>query len=261
MAFDLKAIQRTKHATPPRMLIHGTEGAGKSTFLSECPESIFIQTEDGLNGIDGEAFPLSETFADVIAQLDTLITQEHSYKAVWIDSADWLERLVHAKVCEDHKVNIIDKAAGGFGKGYTEALGLWTQILKGLDHLNKHKGMFVGLTCHSRIQHIDDPEFEDGYDCYRLKLHSPKSGNGSLEMLSEWADVIGFAKIKYQIGKSEVARSEVKKMKNVAQNRVLCLSPQAAFLAKNRYSLPDEIPLIKGDGWKIFLKTLTNSQK
>lgn len=261
MAFDLKSIQRTKHATPPRMLIHGYQGVGKSSFFSEAKGCIFIQTEDGLNGIDAEAFPLSKSFSDVIEQLDTLITQDHKYKSVWIDSADWLERLIHQSVCADQNVSNIEKAFGGYGKGYLEALNLWGQILSGLDILNKQKGMFVGLTCHSRMQHIEDPEADEGYDCYRLKLHSPKSGNGSLEMLSEWADVIGFIKIKYQIGASEVAKSEVKKMKNVAQNRVLCLNPAAAYAAKNRYSLQNEVELIKGEGWKSFIKILSESQK
>jgi|15BtaG_2_1085339.scaffolds.fasta_scaffold00417_13 hypothetical protein len=260
MAFDLKSIQRTKHKTPPRILIHGGEGAGKSTFLSECPDSIFIQTEDGLNGIDSQAFPLANVFTDVIEQLNVLVTQKHEFKAVWIDSADWLERLIHAKICSDQNVTIIDKASGGFGKGYTEALGLWRQILSGLDILNKEKGMYVGLTCHSRIQHINDPEFEEGFDCYRLKLHSPKSGNGSLELLSEWADIIGFCKIAYRIGESEVAKADVKKLKNVAQDRFLCLNPTAAYLAKNRYSLKEDVKLEQGKGWKSFISHLTKNQ-
>ena len=259
MAFSLEQAARTKHAKPPRMLIHGGEGAGKSTFFSECPDSIFIQTEDGLNGIDAVGLPLCQAFNEVIEQLDALITQEHDYKAVWIDSADWLESLIHDHICAEQKVSSIEKASGGYGKGYLEALGLWRKILKGLDTLN-NKGLFVGLTCHSRIQEMNDPEYEHSYDSYRLKLHSPKSGKGSLELLSEWADVIGFCKVAYKVGDMEVAKSDVKKMKNVTRHRILCLDPTAAYVAKNRYRLASEIGLEIGSGWTAFIEALTANQ-
>lgn len=260
MAFDLSAIQRTKHATPPRILIHGDSGAGKNTFLSECPDSVFIQTEDGMNGIDAMAFPLATQLNQVYDQIDALISQDHSYKAVWIDSADWLERLIHEDVCKRENVTTIEKAAGGYGKGYLEAINAWRNILSGLDVLNKQKGMFVGFTCHSRLVHIEDPENEHGYDCFKMKLHSPKSGNGSLELLTEWADVIGFIKIRYVVGKSEVAKADVKKMKSAKQERILCLEPTAAYLAKNRYSLAPSLPFIKGEGWQSFIQSLTENQ-
>lgn len=260
MAFDLGSISRTKHSTPPRMLITGSEGSGKSTFLSECPESIFIQTEDGLKGIEADAFPLSKTFSDVMEQINTLITKDHEFKAVWVDSADWLERLIHEKICSDQGVTNMEKASGGYGKGYLDALGEWKKILNGLDHLNREKGMYVGMTCHTRVRHIDDPEQENGYDKYALKLHSPKSGNGSLELLSEWADIIGYTKVVYTIAGSEVAKSDVKKVKNVAQSRELCVEGHAAYTAKNRYRMSGSIPLKLGKGWSAFIKVLTKNQ-
>ena len=44
----LKTIQTGKQNLPPRLLIYGTEGIGKSTLASHAPNAIFIQTEDGL---------------------------------------------------------------------------------------------------------------------------------------------------------------------------------------------------------------------
>ena len=48
----LESIQRGRQSKPPRVLLYGVEGIGKSTFGSEAPKPIFIQTEDGLDEIN-----------------------------------------------------------------------------------------------------------------------------------------------------------------------------------------------------------------
>ncbi|MBO5680941.1 MAG: AAA family ATPase, partial [Lentisphaeria bacterium] len=44
----LETIQSGKESKPPRLMIYGQEGIGKSTFAAAAPNPIFIQTEDGL---------------------------------------------------------------------------------------------------------------------------------------------------------------------------------------------------------------------
>lgn len=240
MAISLASITRTKHAKPPRIIVHGGEKVGKSTFFSEAPEVIFIQTEDGLAGIDAQAFPLATTLNEVFEAIHTLQTEEHPFKTVVIDSADWLERLIHDQVCQDHGVKTIELAAGGYGKGYAEALNYWRQLLGMLDELASSKGMTVGFICHSRIVTINDPENES-YDCWKLKLHEPKSGNaGALSLLNEWADIIGFATKKVYAKKS----ASGDRYQGVdSGKRELRLEGAPAYLAGNRYSLPAALPL------------------
>ncbi len=48
-------LRQTKHATPPRILMHGLPKVGKSTFASQLPNPVFLPTEDGLNGLDVQA--------------------------------------------------------------------------------------------------------------------------------------------------------------------------------------------------------------
>ena len=47
-AHDLLPSSTRARAKPPRILVYGTEGIGKSTFGSQAPKPIFVQTEDGL---------------------------------------------------------------------------------------------------------------------------------------------------------------------------------------------------------------------
>ena len=61
----LNRIERGRASRPPRLLLYGVEGIGKSSFASCAPHPIFIQTEDGLDEIDCDKFPLAMTLSDV----------------------------------------------------------------------------------------------------------------------------------------------------------------------------------------------------
>jgi hypothetical protein len=44
---NLADIRKFTAQLPPRILIHGAEGVGKTTIASKFPAPIFLQTEDG----------------------------------------------------------------------------------------------------------------------------------------------------------------------------------------------------------------------
>lgn len=254
MPVSLSSIVQTKHASPPRILLHGQEKVGKSSFFAQSNKPIFIRTEDGLNGIDTNAFPLAEKYEDVISALAELARQEHDFKNVIVDSADWLERLIHEKVCREDNVKTIELAGGGYGKGYSIALNLWRDTLRALDYLNKAKGMGVGIICHSNVVPFNDPEHEP-YDRYEMKLHQPKKGTGARDLLMEWADIIGFASSKIYVNKKK--GSDVMRGVASGESNKLNLVGTPAFAAGNRYSLPPQINL----NWKEFYDALIASTK
>ena len=97
----LQKIHSGPRHMPPRLMIHGTEGIGKSTTASQAPKPIFIQTEDGLGQIDCDSFPLAGSFGDVVKALSALYADKHDYQTVVIDSLDWLERLIWDDICRE----------------------------------------------------------------------------------------------------------------------------------------------------------------
>ena len=131
----LQQIRSGPRHSPPRMLIYGTEGIGKSTTASQAPRPIFIPTEDGLDQIDCNSFPLARRFDEVVAAISALYSEQHDYESVVVDSLDWLERLIWDDVCREYGVKSIEKADGGYAKGYTHALTQWREVLNGLDAL------------------------------------------------------------------------------------------------------------------------------
>ena len=84
----LETIQTGRENKPPRIMVYGQEGVGKSTFGASAPGAIFIQTEDGLGEIDCRKFPLARNFGDVVAALTALRDEDHNFRTVVIDSLD-----------------------------------------------------------------------------------------------------------------------------------------------------------------------------
>ncbi len=131
----LETMHKGRQFEPPRLEIHGSEGIGKSTLASRAPNPAFIPTEDGLGQIACHAFPLARTFEDVTGSLECLLREKHDYQTAVIDTLDWLERLIWAKVCTDRGVKSIEDI--GYQKGYVFALDSWRTVLGLLDDLRR----------------------------------------------------------------------------------------------------------------------------
>lgn len=122
------------------------------------PKPIFVPTEDGLDEIACDKFPLTSSYDDVLAALSELRSQLHDYETVMLDSLDWLERLIWDKLCNQYGVSSIEKVDGGYAKGYTHALTYWREIIDHLGALRHDRDMVVLMIAHSKVERFEDPE-------------------------------------------------------------------------------------------------------
>lgn len=233
----LSDIQIGRQNKPPRIILYGVEGIGKSTFASKAPRPIFIQTEDGLSEIDCAKFPVSQTLADVLEDIKTLGMEEHDYKTVVIDSADWLEPLIAQAVCDDYGVDSLHKAAGGFNRGYEKLADKWGTVLDALNWLRLTKGMGVIIIAHSAVKTFNDPE-NPPYDRYQLRLHQKSN-----DLLMEWADAVLFAARKMLVTRVDSGKAKAQAIGKGGGERIIRTTAGPACAAKNRYNLPEELPL------------------
>ena len=245
----LESIQTGRENKPPRLMVYGQEGVGKSTLGASAPDAIFVQTEDGLGEIDCRKFPLAQNLGDVIAALTALRDEDHNFRTVVIDSLDWLERLIFDEVCKEFGVRSIEKADGGFGKGYVDALVHWRKVLSLLDELRNKRGMMVILLAHAKVERFEDPE-NTAYDRYAPRLHKHAAS-----LISEWVDAVLFASKKLRVSKDGDSRAIAAPIGADGGERILRTNGSPACLAKNRFSLPNEIPL----RWDAFLQAYGNS--
>lgn len=253
----MTTLDRAEHgriAKPPRILLYGVEGIGKSTFGSQTPNPVFVQTEDGLDAIDCARFPLATTYDDVIEALDELHRRDHSYETVVVDSLDWLERLVWDRLCLENGVNSIEKVDGGFAKGYTHALTYWREIISRLNALRNSRGMVVLLIAHSKVERFEDPE-SSPYDRYSPRLHKHAAA-----LISEWCDAVLFATRKIRMQSEDAGFNRKRTIAHAVGKdggeRILRCVGGPSCVAKTRYGVTGELPL----SWPAFIQALSNNQ-
>lgn len=233
MAISLASLQRAAVVKPPRILLYGVAGVGKTTFAASAPAPVFIQTEDGLGTIAATAFPLAKSYEEVEQALGALYTEDHEFRTLIIDSIDWLEPLIWQHTCRIN--NWKDLEAPGYGKGYIAALDVWRGYIEGLNALRDEKGMTIIQIAHSDVKRFDSPEHEP-YDRYVIKLHAKASA-----LVQEHSDVVAFANYRISTVKADIGFKKSVVRAVGGGDRLLYVSERPAFLAKNRYSMPDSI--------------------
>lgn len=250
----LATIRRGRASRPPRLLIYGTEGIGKSTFAAAAPRPVFIPTEDGLDGIDCARFPTATSSQAVMDALDALAREEHDFETVVLDSADWLERLIHDRVCRDSGVTAIEKADGGYGRGYLIALSHWRWVVARLDVLRERRGMAAIVIAHAKVERFEDPE-SPPYD-----RHVPRLNKHAAALLCEWSDAVLFAtrrmRTQTEDGGFGRRRTTAHALGKDGGERVLRCVGGPACVAKNRFGLAAELPL----EWAAFQEAFVLSQ-
>jgi hypothetical protein len=218
------------------------EGIGKSTFGAGAPNPIYILTEDGLGSLNVDHFPLATSFQDVMDAIASLYKENHAFETVVIDSLDWLEAIIQREI--EQKYDAKDLA---YGKGSLIAAERWREILDGLNALRNDKGMAVILIAHTTIKRFDSPEVEP-YDRYQPKLQERSNA-----VVREWADAVLFANYKTIVKKDDVGFNQTNNRGISTGERLLFTSERPAYMAKNRYNMPESIPL----SWDAFAEAIS----
>lgn len=233
------ATSKGRVAYPLWITLYSAEGLGKSTFGSRAPAPIFLDVEHGTRELDVERFVFDdangrttpENFGEILAALRALETEEHTFKTVVIDTLDAVEALIHSHICfRDAKASIEEY---GFGKGYVAALDEWRILVAQFERLRK-RGMNVITLAHSSVKTFKDPA-SDGWDRHQMKLHQSAAG-----LIKERSDVVLFGTYEEFAVKSE----KTKRVQGVSTGaRIVHTVHNAAWDAKNRHDLPEQMPL------------------
>ena len=219
----LNLIQKTGSAAKARRyIVYGLPGVGKSSLAAQFPAPVFIPLEDGLTGLEVDAFPVCNSYRVFCEYLQTLINEEHGYKTVVLDSLDWLEPIIYRQVCKDNSWQNIEQP--GYGKGYVVAVAEAKRVINALQMLID-KGINVVLLCHAQTAIITPPDSTE-FMRYDLKLNKKLSA-----VFCEWADVIGYLHVAIA----------TKDKRAIEKQRELVLDSSPAYIAKNRFCKPQKI--------------------
>ena len=245
----LSQVTRGKIVKPILALVYGPDGVGKSTFGAEAPSPIFLGPEAGTDHLDVSRYPEPQTWNDVQYGLKDIANGDHGHKTLVIDSLDWIEPLLfQAIIKEDAKgAKSIETACGGYGKGYVEAVSRWKEeFIMPLNIIRNTRKMNVVLVAHSEVVTFNDPQTQNTYQRYELKLHKKASA-----MFREYVDAVLFGNYEVFVKKDGLI---TKTFGDGA--RCFHTERRPGFDAKNRYGLPYTLPLT----WHDFMDAVQNGR-
>ena len=222
-----------KKTTPRRCLLYGVHGIGKSTWAAQAPGVLMMDLEDGLADIDCSRTEPIKDLLQVWQVLEWLRTEKHDFRTLAIDSADWLEQLVHKDVAESANKRSIGDIP--YNAGYKTAEAKWRTILNQLNLLRDDRGMAVIFTAHSTISRFTNPA-GDSYDRYEPALHKSSSA-----LIQQWADEVFFASYRVAVTKKDEGFGKTRAVATGGEQRFVRTQENATAYAKNRLAMPAEI--------------------
>lgn len=214
-----------------KVVIYGPEGIGKSTFASQFPGAVFIDTEGSTVHMDVARTDPPRSWADIMNAVSWFIEHPDQAGTLVIDTMDWAEAYAIRSVCAAKKVDGIEDIP--YGKGYVFVKDLVRELLEKLDQL-KAKGVNVVLTAHAIVRKFEMPDEMGSFDRYALKLNEKNVA----PLVKEWADMLLFANYRTDV----ITTQDGKRKATGGKKRVMYTSHAATWDAKNRFDLPDELP-------------------
>jgi hypothetical protein len=239
MRFDIKKPVAGRLAEPFRILAYGPEGVGKSSLAAGAPSPLFFDPTGGTEQLNVARVPRPSDglgWTDIGEVVDQMVAGGHEFKTLVLDELGEIERLCWAHICQrDKEPDITGKTKGSkyaFNRGPDVALEEWRQLLLKLEKL-RHAGINVFLLGHCTVEKFKNPEGDD-FDRYSIAVNKKASG-----LLRQWCDAVLFCRYEVLVGPGSDDRP-----RGVATgSRKVHTRHDAAFDAKNRYGMPDTLPL------------------
>ena len=215
---------------PLKVVIYGAEGIGKTTFASQFPEPLFIDTEGGTAHMDVRRVQSPATWQELLSIIGEVAADETCCKTLVLDTADWAENLCVNAVCLKYKQPSIESF--GYGKGYTYLAEEFMLMLRALDTVVA-SGKNVVITAHAKMRKFELPDEQGAYDRWEMKLSKQTA-----PLLKEWCDMLLFLNYKTYVVENDNGGHKAQGGK-----RVIYTSHHPCWDAKNRQGLPEEMKL------------------
>lgn len=246
MALDWESLKDTSDTDPPISLIYGPAKIGKTTLASEFPAPYYVRTGDGERapkGVTMKSFGVSETYADIIDQIDWMLDAEHDRKTWVLDAADGLELHIRAEACARNGWANIEEP--GFGKGYAAEQSIWHEFIKKVMALKK-AGFYVVIISHVKAKTVPGVT-TDSYPRYMPNLRDDASA-----ALCDASDLIGFLHQRVSIKKEELGFKKTNNRGEGSGDVNIAVQERPGYIAGSRYDIPKTtLPYKRGEGFKV----------
>lgn len=260
---NFEEVNGVQYSSGVKVVIYGQEGVGKSTLAAAFPGAVFIDCEGSTTRMNVRRLQKPTSWQMLCDEVE-FVRQRHGdkgYQTLIIDTFDWAERLALDDICAAHKITGIEGL--NYGKGWEYEKEMIGRFLDNTERLIA-EGVNVVFLCHAISRKTTAPEVMEEYDHWELKLGS-KTTNKIAPLLKEWSDMTLFLAFQTNIIATD---DKGKKHKATSTKRVMYTTKSAWWDAKNRFGLPEILPIDFGAIAHIFapatvsnLETVQQEQK
>lgn len=236
--------QDTVETEPAFCVFYAGAKCGKTSLGSEFPVPLYVRTGKGErapSGVTMKSFGVSESYQDVIDQIDWMLEAEHDMQTFLLDSADGLEQMIHDKVCRDNNWKSLEEP--GYGKGFTAVKETWPLFVKKLLQL-KEAGFYVVVLAHQKVANVPGVSTE-GY-----KQWSPNLSDYAVGQLVDAACLIGYMHPRVSLTKDDLGFKKTNTRAQGGAEIVIEVQGRGGYIAGNRFDIEKSaIPFKRGQGF------------
>lgn len=265
MSFLAKA-KKAGEAKAPMITIIGTPGSGKTTLGGLFPDAIFMQSERAGTVFESwkknhptllpplnvarkkDGVIVHSILEEAFAQIRELITAEHAFKTLVVDSLTTLSNEFEKEIMLRYDVTAVGNAAGGYNKGFGELRKMHSDFFFALRTLAEKRDMGIVLLAHTGIEKIKySPDEAAEFGVYSMDMHKDSVSI----YVANCDEVLYIRKDKIVMGEEKDKKGNTTKqgiMKEIG-SRTLITTGDGLFgytNAKNRRGMPEEVPLPHG---------------
>lgn len=229
---------------PPRLVINGVEGVGKTTLASHAPGAAIIMAAGetgyttllGADRVPSIPYMLTSSWQETLATVRSVAKEPGEIKTLVLDALNGFEHQCQSYICDQHYSG--DWGEHGFTsfmRGYEQSGKEWLQLLKALDDCHD-AGIGIIILSHIHIKAFNNPEGSP-YDRYQTDAHQK-----TWSPTHKWADAVLFMTFKSAVVQDK-ATKRTHAIPSGGRTRVIHTERTDAYDAKNRYGMPASITI------------------
>jgi len=244
----LNVLSTNEDDGAPLILVYGPAGMGKTTLGLSAPNCLYlpINPEAPPRGIQCDRLEAVQDFPTMMDNLRALFKEQHKYEVLVVDSLDALEPCVIRETCR--KNGWVDIETPSYGKGWQANDETWRIFIHAIDMIRRRRGITVIWCALAESSNHEDPGMPP-YKKYSLRLQ--KRGE---KLVTQAADAVLFLNTKTSLKEIDTGFNQKVHVADGGGTRWVFCDARPAFIAKNRFGMPDAIMLDKKNPWSSIAK-------
>jgi len=229
-------IQKGKQGGPRRVLFHGTNFVGKTTFASQAFGGCLLANLEDDRDVDMDKSPPIRSWDDwseFWQYCDN--TKDFPYRWIAVDTIDAMQRIIEKQICKEKNVESMADDKFSYGKGNKFIEAMWDKVKFQLDWLHTERGMGIILLAHSEAVKETPP------DAPSYERWQPAVCDFARDLLCDWCQEVFFGSFRTYVSTEDSGFNRTRNIAAGGTERIIRTQPTAGIRAKNRLGMPEEM--------------------